>query len=172
MCATNRPYACLRQSEVLHFALLNQFFHRTGYFLNRHTWINAVLIKKVNHIGPEPFQRCIGHLFDVLGPAVQAHPLRASIRVELEPELGGDDDPAAERSEGLAHQILVRERTVHLGGVEERHATLHGDPQERDHLRPVPRRTVREAHPHAPEPESRHLEVAASQRALLHFSSR
>src|SRR5207245_9244987 len=85
--------------------------------------------------------------------------------------LGVDDGLAAERSQGRAPQLLVRERAVHLGGVEERHAALHGRPEERDHLLPVSRRTVREVQPHAAEPESRNFEAAASQLALLHFSS-
>ena len=44
----------------------------------------------------------------------------ASCRLELT-ELRGDDDLIADRRERFADQLFVRERTVHLRGVEERH---------------------------------------------------
>jgi hypothetical protein len=58
-------------------------------------------------------------------------------RGELEPELGRDDDAPPEGRQGLADQLLVREGTVGLGGVEERDAAFDGGPEERDH---APRR--------------------------------
>ena len=130
MCATNRPYACLRQSEVLHFALLNQFFHRTGHVLNRHTWINAVLIKKVNHIGPEPFQRCIGHLFDVLGPAVQAGTF--SVFIDFEAKLCRDDDLVAERLESFADKFFIRVGAIDFSRIEECDTAFDSRPDESD----------------------------------------
>ena len=42
----------------------------------------------------------------------------------LEAELRRDHDPVAHRCERLADQLLVGERAVDLGRVEERHATL------------------------------------------------
>ena len=69
---------------------------------------------------------------DVLGPAVQAR--AACRRVELEAELGGDHHLVAERRERFADQLLVRERAVDLGGVEERDAALDGRADQRDHL--------------------------------------
>ena len=69
---------------------------------------------------------CSGRLFRPAMPLCR--------RIELEPELGGDDHLLAEGSERLAHQLLVRERAVDLGGVEERDAAFDGRPEERDHL--------------------------------------
>ena len=48
------------------------------------------------------------------------------VRVGLEPELGGDHHLPAERGEGLAHEFLVGEWAVDLGGVEERDASFDG----------------------------------------------
>jgi hypothetical protein len=86
-----------------------------------------------------------------------------------EAELGGDDDAPLEGLERLAHELLVRERPVDLGGVEERDAAFDGLPDEGDHLLLVRSRTEAEAHAHAAEPEGRDLEVAAPQFSLLHF---
>ena len=71
-------------------------------------------------------------------------------------------------AERLADELLVRERAVGFGGVEERHAAFDGGPHERDHLLPVHRRAVREAHSHAAEPEGRHFQIALAKCARLH----
>jgi hypothetical protein len=64
-----------------------------------------------------------------------------------------DDHLLAQRSEGLAHELLVVERPVDLGGVQEGDA-LHGAAQHLDHLIAVPRvRTEALAHTHAAEPQ-------------------
>ena len=80
----------------------------------------------------QPLERRLHDLPDVLGPAVQARLLAV---LDLEPELGGDHHPVADGGEGLADQFLVRERAVHLGGVEERHPEIDGRADQRD---PVP----------------------------------
>jgi hypothetical protein len=53
----------------------------------------------------------------VLGAAVEARLFAALGR---EAELGGDHHPVGDGREGLAHELLVRERSVHLRRVEER----------------------------------------------------
>ncbi len=106
MCTANRSHTCFRESEVLHFVRANQVFHRTRHVLNRHVGINAVLIKEVDHLGSEAFQRGIGHLLDVLGPAVQAGAF--SVFIDFEAKLCSDDDLAAERLESLADKFFIR----------------------------------------------------------------
>ncbi len=44
-------------------------------------------------------------------------PLRR-LRIKIEAEFGGDHHLVPERGERLAHQFLVDERTVDLGGIE------------------------------------------------------
>ena len=53
-------------------------------------------------------------------------------RIEVEAELGGDHDLVAERRERLADQLLVLERAIDLGGVEEGHAALDRGADQRD----------------------------------------
>src|ERR1700761_5945555 len=44
---------------------------------------------------------------------------RCVARIGLKPELGGDDDIFAERSECFAHDLLIDERAIHFSSVEE-----------------------------------------------------
>ena len=71
------------------------------------------------------FRMCSGRL---------SSPLRLALRVEGEAELGRDHHAVADRLQGFAHQVLVGERAVDLGGVEEGDAPLHGGPEDGDHL--------------------------------------
>jgi hypothetical protein len=87
------------------------------------------------------------------------------------PELGGDNDLPAERSQGLAHQLFVGERAVHLRGVEEREAALDGRANEGNHLLLVWERSVAVAHPHAAEPDRRDFQVTVAECAFLHSFS-
>ena len=73
-------------------------------------------------------------------------------RVDVEAELGGDHDLVAHRLERLADQLLVVERAVDLGGVEERDAALHRRAKQRDHLGPGRRRAVGWLIPMQPKP--------------------
>src|SRR5579863_9635700 len=91
--------------------------------------------------------------------------------LDLEPELRRDRDAAAERFERLADKLLVRVRPVHRGGIEERDAALDRGANQPDHLRPIRRRPVTEAHPHAAETDRRHLETALAELARVHSSS-
>ena len=57
---------------------------------------------------------------DIFRAAVQVLlPVRAR---QLEAELGGDHHLVADRLQRLADHLLVRERAIDLGGVEEGHA--------------------------------------------------
>src|SRR5713101_7707244 len=105
-----------RQAEVLDLALLNQLLHRPGHVFDGNVRINPMLVEQINRADFEPLERGLDDLLDVLRPAVQAALLAA---VTIESELGGDDHLLAKRSEGLAHEFLVRERAIDLGGVEE-----------------------------------------------------
>ena len=90
---------------------------------------------------------------------------------EIEPELGGDDELLSERSEGLADQLLVGKRPVHLGRIEERDAALHRRPKQRGHLPLVLWRAVGKAHAHAAEAQGGDFQAALSKFAFLHRCS-
>src|SRR6185312_11946974 len=74
----------------------------------------------------------------------------------------------AERSERFTHELLVRERAIDLGGVEERDASFHGHPKKRDHLLPISGRPVGHAHSHAAKAQRRNLRTFRSKFAFLH----
>jgi hypothetical protein len=116
-----------------------------------------MLIEEIDGLDAQPFERRVGHLFDVLGPAIQVHGAFAG--PDLTAELRGDDDLALERLERFADELLVRERAVDLGRIEERDAALHGRADELDALLPVRGRAVAEREPHAAEPERRDFEI-------------
>ena len=72
MGATNRFCACLRKSEVLDLALLNQILHRSGDVFNRHVRVDPMLVEQIDHIGLEPLERAFDGFLDVFRPAIQA----------------------------------------------------------------------------------------------------
>ena len=173
--AADRLHAGFGKTEVLDLALLNQFLHRTSHVFDGHIRINPMLVQQVDHIDLEPLERALGGLFDVLRPAVQArgalHPAGIELRIEVEPELGGDHHLLADRSKGLTDEFFVDERTVDLGGVKECDPAFHGCPQKSGHLLLVLGRTVGEAHPHAAEAECRYFQAALAEFAFLHCFS-
>ena len=141
--ATNRLHARLGEAEVLDLALLNQFLHRPRHVLDGHVRVDPVLIEQVDDSTLSRLSEasatslmCSGRLFS---PAALLPPVGPA---DVEPELGGDHHLVAEGSERLAHQFLVRERAVDLGGVEECDAAFDGRPEQRDHLLLVLRRAV------------------------------
>ena len=81
---------------------------------------------------PSRFERALDGLADTLGPAVRCRELLA-VPVEVEAELGGDNDAVADVPKRFADYLLIFERTIDLGGVEKRHAAFdrradQGDP--------------------------------------------
>jgi hypothetical protein len=72
---------------------------------------------------------------------------------QVEAELRGDHDSIAHGLERLAHELLVRERPVHLRCVEEGDAAFDGRPDQADHILAVGKRRVALTHAHAAEPD-------------------
>jgi hypothetical protein len=118
----------LGETPVLHLAGIDQLLDRPVDLLDGDVGIDAVLVVEVDRVDAEPLQRALGRVLDRVGPAG-----RLAIRVD-ETELGGDDDLAAEGRERLADERFVRQRAVHLRGVEEGHAEFHGPTDDVDHL--------------------------------------
>ena len=119
--------ARLGQAEVPHLAGLDQLLDRAGDVLDRHVGVDPVLVEEVDACRCRAARSeasatclmCSGRLF---------RPALLAVGVEVEAELGGDHDLVADRGERLAHQLLVDERPVDLGGVEEGDAALDGGP--------------------------------------------
>src|SRR5438105_3127880 len=111
---------------MLYLPLLDELFDRSGYVLDRHVQIDAVLIKQLNHVYPQTPERSLSYLLDVFRPAVQCAPPAAVGGVCFPPEFGGDHDVAAKRSECFSDEFLIRKRSVHFRRIEERDAALYG----------------------------------------------
>jgi hypothetical protein len=167
VCAPDRLHTGLREAEVLDLARVDQLLDRSGNVLDRDVRVDAVLVEQVDPVRSEPLERRVDAALDRRRAAVEPAPV---LFFEVEAELRRDHDLVAHRLERLAHELLVRERPVHLCGVEERDATLDCRPSEADHLLPVGDREVALAHPHAAEPDRRHFQTV-SERALLHRPS-
>ena len=67
-------YTRFRQAKVLHLALGDQFLHSAGNFLDRHIWIDAMLVEEIDVVGAQPLQAGLGRGLDVLGTAIGAGP--------------------------------------------------------------------------------------------------
>jgi hypothetical protein len=92
----------------------------------------------------------------VVRTAVDTARLRI-LRVAHKSELGCEDHLVSPIGDRLAHQLLVRERPVHVGRVEEVDAKLERVLDRRDRLALV-LTSVELRHPHAAEPFGRHDE--------------
>src|SRR5665647_526512 len=83
MCTADNLYSGFRKSEMFHFPFLNKVFHGTGNIFNRYVRVNPVLIKKVNSLYPESFQRFLCHFLNMLRPAVESG-INAILKIKSE----------------------------------------------------------------------------------------
>jgi hypothetical protein len=105
--------------------------------------------------------------FEIVGEAetgVQAVEKYKQLRPDLPAELGGDDHPIAPPLQRAAEELLVRERSVHLGGVEERYSELDGA-LDGGYGLPFIGGAVGLAHPHAAESELGNFEARTAEPA-------
>jgi hypothetical protein len=83
----------------------------------------------------------------------------------------GLDHLVAYGRQGLAHEVFIGERTVHLSGVEEGDAEVGGGADEGDAFRLADGGAVGVAESHAAESDRGYLESAAAKSALDHCSA-
>src|SRR4249919_4134942 len=155
-----------RQTEVPDLALLDQVLDCSRDLFDWNVRIDTVLVEKIDGVDAQPLERGLGDFPDVFRPTVEPS-AALTAGVDLEPELGGDHHLAPNGRERLAHQLLVRVRAVDLGGVEERHAEIHGRADHADHVPLVLGRAVAGAHSHAAEPEGRDFEALPAELSFL-----
>ena len=148
--AADRLRRRLGEPEVADLAGLDQLGHRADGLLDRHGLVDAVLVVEVDVVDAEPLQRGVAGRADVLGAAVDAD--AGAVGPALVAELGGQLDLVAAAGDGLADELLVGERAVHVGGVEEGDAEVEGAVDGRDRLGLVAA-AVELRHPHAAEAE-------------------
>jgi hypothetical protein len=158
--AANRALPRLRQAEERHLPFAHQRGHRSDHALDRHRAIDAMLIEQIDMICAQPAQRALHRFSNMLRSAVQAR--ERALIAEAESELGGDHHAIALPGQRARQQLLVGVGTVRFGRVEERHAELQRAMERGDGFALVSLlgRAVREAHPHAAEPDRRDLQIA------------
>ncbi len=81
-------------------------------------------VVEVDVVGVQVAQGAVQGIPDVLGTPVVAD--ERAVVGELDAGFGGDDGLLAAAGEGLAEQLLVDERAVALGGVQQGHAQFQG----------------------------------------------
>jgi hypothetical protein len=124
-----------------------------------------VLIIEVDVIDAEPSQRRLGALAHVFGPAVDAE--ERPVLAAHVAELGRNHRAVALAAQRLPEQLLVDERPIHVGRVEEVDAELERTMDGRDRLGVVAR-TVELGHAHAAEPDRRYLKALPAELAFFH----
>jgi hypothetical protein len=108
-----------------------------------------MLIEQINHVGLQPLQGGLGHIPDVLWPAVQSLAGQSA----RETELGGDHHLVAERCECFAKEFFVQKWAIGLRCIEECNTAFVGCPNEFDRLFFLCCRAVAETQPHATKAE-------------------
>src|SRR5438874_9021388 len=156
---------------MLHLDILNYILYSAGNLLNRNIQIDPVLIEQIDGIDPQSLERSLCDLFDVFWSTIESASLPSIIGVGLPSELRRDYNFPVKRSKRFAYQFFVEERTVYLGGIEERDTSLHGGVQQRNHLLLVFRRPVGPTHSHATESDGGNLKIAFSKFAFSHCFS-
>ncbi len=134
------------------FARLNQVFHCPRDVFHRHFGVGPVLVEQVDDLDPQPFQRSLRHALNLLRAAVHPGLGTGALFAVFEPELGGDDHLAAERFQGFADQLLVRERPIDLRRIEKGHTVLDRLVHKGQHFLFVGR-LIAKAHPHTAQPQ-------------------
>jgi hypothetical protein len=94
--AADRFGAGFGKAEMPDLSCGNQFFDRPRNILDRHVRIDTVLVKQVYRIHPEALQRSLGDRLDVLRTAVQSATALARFEIDIEAELGRDDNLSLE----------------------------------------------------------------------------
>lgn len=144
-----------------HLALFDQLLHDAGHVLDRHGRGDPVLVVQVDMVGAQALERLLDHLADMLRAAVQCNGA-----VDGKTELGGDLHLVAEGLQCFADEFFAGIRSVHFGGIEERHAVLDRRADRSDRLLFWHRRIVVAGKIHAAGADFRHLH--GPQCALFH----
>ncbi len=157
--AADRLGRGLAEPDVQELALLDQLGHRADGLLDRHFRVHAVLVVEVDPVGAQALERSLDGAAHVLGRAIaHSRPLAVLVAHRAHAELRRDHVRVAITGDRLADELLVFERPVHLGGVEEVDAELQC-PLDRRHAFVLVRAAVEGRHPHAAETDLRYLQA-------------
>src|SRR5277367_4368973 len=173
-----RLQAGLAHAEIAHLAGQDQLVQRPPGLLDRYVGIEAMLVVQVDVVHVQTAKRRITGGPDHLGPRVhrdpecvtrgcghlsrgaRSDPIFAGDVVDLQTELGGDDDFVTTFGDDLAQQDLVAMvAAVGLRGVPEADTHVEGSVQCSQTLGLVGRTVVFVGHRIAPDAKGRYLEI-------------
>ena len=118
----------------------------------RHLRIDAMELVEIDHVDAEPAERCLDRLADVLRARVVVQRVAAA-RADDESRLGRHHRAFPVTLERAPHELLVRERAVDVGGIQQRHPQVERSMDHRDRLRLGRVADVGPVHGHAAEPD-------------------
>ena len=151
---------------MAHLAFPHKFRHSAHRLFDRSLWIHAVLIVKIDRFHAEPAQARLARGAHILRRAADAA-LGGFIRIAHKAKLRRQHHLLAMARQRLAHKFLVREGTIHIRGVNERHPEFDCTVNGRDGLHIVTG-SIEVRHAHAAEAERRDVETAFSQFMCFH----
>jgi hypothetical protein len=157
-----------RETPVKDLALRHQILDRAGDILDRHLWIDTVLIDQVDTIGSQAPQHALDRPLDMIRPAVRPLGALACLQVDVHAEFGLEDHLVAHTLQRLSDDLFGNERSVGLGRVDQRHALIDRPPDQVDRDIAVDGAAVEVRHgalgragqPLATEPDGRDFERA------------
>jgi hypothetical protein len=142
----------------------HQFRHGADGLFDRHGGVDPVLVVEIDVVDAEPLQRGVARAAHVLRLAIDG---TSAVSATFHRELGGDHDLVAPVGDGPADELLVRERAVHVCGVEEEATEVDSAMYHRDRFGVVVG-AVELAHAHAAEAEGGDGQFVKAEGSGLH----
>src|SRR5205085_8739239 len=157
---------CFGQTEIAHLAGANQLSHRTNGFFNRCLRIDPMLVIEVDAIKTEPAQTRFARLLHVLRFAANSAKTRR-VWIAQDSELRRDDNAMAFAANSASEQLLIRVRTINVGGIEESNSKVDRAVDRGERFRIVAV-AIKFRHAHAAESDRGNNRSAASKFFLFH----
>ena len=162
MGATDRLRPHLGQPEMTHIPGADQIADRARRLLDRHRRIEPRRLIQIDVVRPQAPQRIGKEVAHCRRPCVIAAP--PARRIAQRAELHLNERAIAPPLQRSAEQHLVMPHAVEIARVEQRDAGIQRRMDRRDAFVLICR-TVQSRHPHAAEPQSRHLRPRRTKRA-------
>src|SRR5204863_6270540 len=151
---------------IAHLARANQLRHRAHGFFNRRLRIDPMLVVKIDAINAEPAQTRFARLLYVVRFAVNSAKSRR-IRVTQDSKLCRDNNAMAFAANSASDQLLIRVRTINVGGIEESNPKVDCAIDGGERFRIVVM-AIKFRHAHAAESDRGNNRSAASKFSLFH----
>ena len=148
----------LAHAPVLHLTFLNQIADTLRHFLDRRIAVETMLVEHRNGVNAKATERFLAITADGCRTAVLT-PRRFAVD-DFMAEFGRYGDFALELGQRFSRKVLVGQRSVADGRIEERHATVYRLVQQADTGFFVRMLAAVVGHAHHTEAESRNLECS------------